>query len=47
LTRSGFETAALPTTPEAVRKRILNFAIVGGGRKLFSLGYDIVAADMI
>jgi NADH dehydrogenase FAD-containing subunit len=29
----GFETASLPTTSEALRDRLLNFAIVGGGRK--------------
>ncbi|KAK6614944.1 hypothetical protein H4I95_00096 [Botrytis cinerea] len=26
-----FETAALPTTPDSLRKQLLNFAIVGGG----------------
>ena len=29
----GFETAALPTSSEEFRKTLLNFAIVGGGRK--------------
>lgn len=28
---SCFETAALPTTPTALKKQLLNFAIVGGG----------------
>ncbi|KAK4974453.1 hypothetical protein LTR42_005097 [Elasticomyces elasticus] len=28
---SSFETAALPTTPVALKKQLLNFAIVGGG----------------
>lgn len=28
---SCFETAALPTTPDATRRALLNFAIVGGG----------------
>ncbi|KAK3060239.1 hypothetical protein LTR53_020178, partial [Teratosphaeriaceae sp. CCFEE 6253] len=28
---SCFETAALPTTPVALRKQLLNFAVVGGG----------------
>lgn len=26
-----FETASLPTTPDAVRKQLLHFAVVGGG----------------
>lgn len=30
----GFETAALPTSSDELRKQLLNFAIVGGGRKL-------------
>lgn len=29
----GFETASLPTTSETLRKHLLNFAVVGGGRK--------------
>jgi NADH dehydrogenase FAD-containing subunit len=33
LTRVGFETAALPTTSDKLRDQLLNFAIVGGGRK--------------
>jgi hypothetical protein len=31
--QKGFEMAALPTAPEALREQILNFAIVGGGRE--------------
>ena len=30
---SGFETASLPTTSPELRNTLLNFAIVGGGRK--------------
>jgi hypothetical protein len=29
----GFEYASLPTTSDAMRKTLLNFAIVGGGRR--------------
>jgi len=30
---TGFETASLPTTSPELRNKLLNFAIVGGGRK--------------
>lgn len=29
----GFEEAALPTASEERKKQLLNFAVVGGGRK--------------
>lgn len=29
----GFETASLPTTSTALKQSLLNFAVVGGGRK--------------
>jgi hypothetical protein len=32
---AGFETAACPTTTSERRDQLLNFAIVGGGRKCF------------
>lgn len=35
LIAAGFETASLPNTPPELRHQILNFAIVGGGRKCF------------
>lgn len=37
LSNTGFETASLPTTSDALKKQLLNFAIVGGGRKFHSL----------
>jgi len=33
---TGFEQAALPTSSEQRKQRLLHFAIVGGGRKSFS-----------
>jgi NADH dehydrogenase FAD-containing subunit len=33
-----FETAALPSTSEEMRKYLLNFAVVGGGRMYTSTG---------
>lgn len=30
---AGFETASLPTTSAALQKSLLNFCVVGGGRK--------------
>lgn len=30
---TGFEEAALPTASEERKKQLLNFAVVGGGRK--------------
>lgn len=33
MTCVGFETAALPTTSDKLRDQLLNFAVVGGGRK--------------
>lgn len=33
-----FETASLPTTSEEMKKCLLNFAIVGGGREFLRLG---------
>lgn len=32
----GFETASLPTTSQATKKALLNFAVVGGGRTSYS-----------
>jgi len=37
LITSGFETASLPITPDALRQQLLNFAIVGGGREFTNL----------
>jgi NADH dehydrogenase FAD-containing subunit len=34
LTCRGFETASLPSTSDTLRKQLLNFAVVGGGRGL-------------
>jgi NADH dehydrogenase FAD-containing subunit len=34
---AGFEKASLPSTPEFLRRSLLNFAVVGGGRKLLSV----------
>jgi NADH dehydrogenase len=33
LTIPGFEEASLPSTPENVKRQLLNFAVVGGGRE--------------
>ncbi|GIZ48527.1 hypothetical protein CKM354_001158100 [Cercospora kikuchii] len=46
---SCFETAALPTTPVALKKQLLNFAIVGGGPTGIEFSgelQDIVREDM-
>lgn len=46
---SCFETAALPTTPVALKKQLLNFAIVGGGPTGIEFSgelQDIVRDDM-
>jgi len=46
---SCFETAALPTTPVALKKQLLNFAIVGGGPTGIEFSgelRDIVREDM-
>lgn len=37
LQNTGFEQAALPTSSEQRKQRLLHFAIVGGGRKLHSV----------
>lgn len=36
LTIPGFEEASLPSTPENVKRQLLNFAVVGGGRESLS-----------
>ncbi|KAF2455395.1 pyridine nucleotide-disulfide oxidoreductase-domain-containing protein [Lineolata rhizophorae] len=44
-----FETAALPTTSEEMRRHLLNFAIVGGGPTGIEFSaelHDIIAEDM-
>jgi NADH dehydrogenase FAD-containing subunit len=46
---SCFETAALPTTPVALKKQLLNFAIVGGGPTGIEFSgelRDIIREDM-
>ncbi|KAH9827185.1 putative pyridine nucleotide-disulfide oxidoreductase protein [Teratosphaeria destructans] len=46
---SCFESAALPTTTEAVKRRLLNFAVVGGGPtgiEWAAEAHDIVREDM-
>jgi NADH dehydrogenase len=35
-----FEIAALPTTTDEMRKYLLNFAVVGGGRKYLHHGHE-------
>jgi len=39
LTITGFEIAALPTTSEQLRNQLLNFAVVGGGRKFCAIPF--------
>jgi NADH dehydrogenase len=44
-----FETAALPTTPDDVRRQILHFAVVGGGPTGIEFAaelYDLIYEDM-
>lgn len=44
-----FETAALPTTPDSIRKQLLRFAIVGGGPTGVEFSaelYDLIYSDM-
>lgn len=44
-----FETAALPTTPDSVRRQLLNFAIVGGGPTGFEFSaelHDLIHDDL-
>ncbi|KAK5173599.1 uncharacterized protein LTR77_002280 [Saxophila tyrrhenica] len=46
---SCFETAALPTTSEAMRKQLLNFAVVGGGPTGIEFSaemHDLIGEDM-
>lgn len=40
-----FETAACPTTSEELKKNLLNFAIVGGGRMLLALHFCCTCTD--
>ncbi|KAF2096173.1 hypothetical protein NA57DRAFT_59230 [Rhizodiscina lignyota] len=45
-----FETAALPTTPDSIRKQILHFAIVGGGPTGVEFSaelYDLIHEDLV
>lgn len=45
-----FETAALPTTPDSVRRQLLHFAIVGGGPTGVEFSaelYDLIYGDMV
>ncbi|KAF2397265.1 pyridine nucleotide-disulfide oxidoreductase-like protein [Trichodelitschia bisporula] len=45
----SFETAALPTTPDAVRRQILHFAVVGGGPTGVEFSaelHDLIYQDM-
>lgn len=46
---SCFEAAALPTTPDAIKKNLLNFAIVGGGPTGIEFAaelHDLIAEDL-
>ena len=46
----GFELAALPTTTDAVRSALLNFAIVGGGPTGIEFAaelHDVISEDLI
>ena len=42
---AGFETASCPTTSDKLRKQLLNFAIVGGGRKSLVRQKEIFKAN--
>jgi hypothetical protein len=41
-----FETASLPTTPDAVRKQLLHFAIVGGGPTGIEFSAEFVSPNI-
>lgn len=46
---SCFEAAALPTTPDAIKKNLLNFAIVGGGPTGIEFAaelHDLISEDL-
>ncbi|KAF2745680.1 FAD/NAD(P)-binding domain-containing protein [Sporormia fimetaria CBS 119925] len=46
---SCFEAAALPTTPDSIRKQLLNFAVVGGGPTGIEFSaelHDLITEDL-